>query len=416
MSRLRVTSNAFNPVTYTQRYTINGITPSWVAPLTLNNRSYHFMEDEVIKNFIARRAKGEVFCNSMLQYKVDCINVPTLIHSEGYCGSEFNVGHMHEVPPVGFLPPEERNALQIWLADEFASERNAAITAAWANVDESEINLMASFGEAPETVNWIKSIMGRLVSLIHIISRKQLAIQARKFFRSGDLIKAFADLWLEFRYAVRPLFFEMDAAVAAFNKILDKASRRTSRGGYGSKTPVRANAIQYFPANASNTWGLRWTVNTSTLHNYRAGVLYCLKDNVSPINEVWGINQPLEAIWELVPFSFILDWFFNIGNVISALNVSASLRSLASWVVEEHAYRYEFKDPVLVKNSILCAYNRILEIEQPGNSTGYWYIKRRIPSPTVSIMPSLRVNLDPAKILDLAFIGRSLFESMQHRR
>jgi hypothetical protein len=38
-----------------------------------------------------------------------------------------------------------------------------------------------------------------------------------------------------------------------------------------------------------------------------------------------GLLNPVEIAWELVPYSFIVDWFVPIGNCLSALSASAGL-------------------------------------------------------------------------------------------
>lgn len=37
----------------------------------------------------------------------------------------------------------------------------------------------------------------------------------------------------------------------------------------------------------------------------------------------FGLLNPLEVIWELVPFSFVADWFLPIGDYLSALDASS---------------------------------------------------------------------------------------------
>lgn len=34
----------------------------------------------------------------------------------------------------------------------------------------------------------------------------------------------------------------------------------------------------------------------------------------------FGITNPLELAWELIPYSFVIDWAFNVGNVLSGLD------------------------------------------------------------------------------------------------
>lgn len=38
---------------------------------------------------------------------------------------------------------------------------------------------------------------------------------------------------------------------------------------------------------------------------------------------IWGLNRVLGAAWELLPFSFVIDWFINIGDAIDNIERSA---------------------------------------------------------------------------------------------
>lgn len=46
--------------------------------------------------------------------------------------------------------------------------------------------------------------------------------------------------------------------------------------------------------------------------------------NLATMNQ-WGIANPLKVAWELVPFSFVLDWFVNVGDYLGSLTDFAGL-------------------------------------------------------------------------------------------
>lgn len=45
-----------------------------------------------------------------------------------------------------------------------------------------------------------------------------------------------------------------------------------------------------------------------------------LVDNIK--RDVWGVNKPLTALWNLLPFSFVVDWFVNIGDHIATFEAA----------------------------------------------------------------------------------------------
>lgn len=44
--------------------------------------------------------------------------------------------------------------------------------------------------------------------------------------------------------------------------------------------------------------------------------------------------------WELVPYSFVVDWFFNVGDVLGALVPAPHLQNLCSWCSVERVVKH----------------------------------------------------------------------------
>jgi hypothetical protein len=48
------------------------------------------------------------------------------------------------------------------------------------------------------------------------------------------------------------------------------------------------------------------------------------------LNEA-GLINPLDIAWELVPWSFAIDWFVPIGNTLKAITAGCGLQSEGGW-------------------------------------------------------------------------------------
>jgi hypothetical protein len=154
-----------------------------------------------------------------------------------------------------------------------------------------------------------------------------------------------SNAWLEFRYAFRPLFFEMVQAVNAFERETGKALRKTARG-YAEDVSVQHSSGVV----ALSGWATAEYSRTLSLRkSSRAGVLYTVSSDANNALSVWGLDQPLESLWEIVPFSFIVDWFFNIGDIISSYSVNTALKPQGSWVTN----RYELVETLKLKPETL---------------------------------------------------------------
>jgi hypothetical protein len=280
----------------------------------------------------------------------------------------------------------------------YEDERDVAVAKAWANVDISSAQAMASLGELPETLHWMASLMKRMISIFRAFSSKKLLLRTSKFFRSGkSVIDAMSEMWLEFRYAIRPLIIDMDQAVKAWNAVLVKTDRFTARGFHRTKAT----------SSSSYTMGNQIISRTEVLEtNFRAGVLFNVSASVNELRSVWGLDKPIETIWELVPFSFMIDWFFSVGTTIAAWTANPGLNPLASWVTEEVIHTVTDSLNQVTPGSSIWDYEFSTV---PGKTVTTMTYKRRIPSPNRPILPTFNLELNTAKLIDLAAIGRDLF-------
>lgn len=378
-----------------------------------NYPSSYRMWDFVTPDFYKIMKSGGIVNNPMYRVSMKKTVIPFAFTATGRNGSttySMVKSFEHAVDAPNYSLFSSIDEVDAYL-DSFTynNYRNFAITAAWANVDESEIQALASLGEMPETVEWIVSILVRAKKLFLAWKDKKALLYLKRSLsrHPGDTISNF---WLEFRYAVRPLVFEMVQAMNALRAKINRAIRHTARGfsRLDDVSSESSTSVDYHQAQCS----VRSITASSA--NFRAGVLYQVMDNLNDIMAVWGLNQPLQTIWELTPFSFIVDWFLGIGNLISSWSISTQLSPQASWITEEHVFSsYAFGASYWRHPNFLKQTNVTFVVSDPGSTRYEYVIKRRLPSPKRPLFPAFRINLDVGKITDLAAICRGIFHSIR---
>jgi hypothetical protein len=356
------------------------------------------MWDMEVPNFHRRRSQGQIFNNPMISFSDSSLLKKGLIQwkfhwaERGYGLEEWTAEY---VPPVFPLNrPTSFDAFADLYFD--ADARDNAVTKAWANMDVSEAQVLASLGELPETIKWVGSIYTRFNKIASMFKKKRLLSMAKKV----DL----GDLWLEFRYAVRPLFYEMEQMANAANKAM-LPLRQTARGHVESLSSDETTVKQY---GALSYWSVDTKVITTTKAEYRAGVLYQIATDINHLANVFGLNKPLQAMWELTPFSFIVDWFFTIGDTLASWIPNPNLTPLSSWVTETFIVE-SISSHMGSSNTFTTSVKGEQEFNvTPAAGQATSCLKRRIPAPDKPYTPSLDINLDSAKILDLVLIGKKL--------
>lgn len=159
---------------------------------------------------------------------------------------------------------------------------------------------------------------------------------ARKVYR-----RAAAASWLEFQWGVRPLMSDISSAYAAL------------------RTLLQAPQVQHFSASVSMDFasaktelqatGLYWSLGDLLIQGYHeTGVRYTgavySRSNVSSSLATELSVAPLDwvpAAWELLPYSWLADYFFNIGEILSAVVTSQRIRYV--YCCENVRYKSTFR-------------------------------------------------------------------------
>jgi len=382
----------------------------------IGSRSYDGMLDVSTPSFKKDSALGGITNSPMIQERLEYRQTAlTFVEDWAHESNTFETGYGYaftSLKHVPFLLDTINGMTDLSnLLDPFASERGIAITQAWANVDESEMLALASLGELPETVRWLASLYRRAIPILKAINGRQVR-HARKQRRMTKTQRAdyYADFWLEARYAVRPLIFEAAQIAALLEGLNDGAVRNTARGFYESESSDTSDSARV-NMTADRTAAMVETVTRTS--SYRAGVLYSYDLSCAGWANALGFDKPIESIYELTKLSFMLDWFFNLGNVIASFTPSAALSPLTSWCTEEHTITTTrvYSDYAVADGPGWTHLG--VTSEQQGFERSTQTIVRRQKEPSRPLYPPFQLNLDWAKCVDLATIARSIYRGIK---
>lgn len=210
----------------------------------------------------------------------------------------------------------------------------SAINQSHSNVYQAEADLALFILEANKTVSHLALTASRIASIVRKIKRgnfKDLAPNTFKRWKSskGQGIATdsniFLDAWLEARYAWRPLLLDARDAINYLNK-QSSGSRRTFRGYDGDEQTD--TDFQYSVTSGSYSYTFNGVLTTDK--SVRAGVLTEINPDIQ-LGRDLGFNNPLGLLWELVPYSFVVDWFVDVSGFIASHNPASWLKILTSW-------------------------------------------------------------------------------------
>lgn len=139
--------------------------------------------------------------------------------------------------------------------------------------------------------------------------------------RGNPLRKTIADTWLEHVFGWRPLISDVKSAGDALNRRLERYQGNFSRiYGKGEEDQfIEQNIYSSNPTEGRNarTWYRRDFINRKVKYYGE------LRSKATPVladADLLGLSweDTLPTVWELIPYSFLVDYFVNIGEVIQS--------------------------------------------------------------------------------------------------
>lgn len=209
------------------------------------------------------------------------------------------------------------------------------------NLKDSSFNAAVAVGERKQTCNLVATTATRVAKSLLSLKRGNFkgAAQAlgvlpkkragRRFSKEypKDQAKAIGNAWLELQYGWKPLLSDVYGAAEALakanspsgnpNTIYQKAKGRAKWSG---GTSVKTDLLQP-PATGYDFQIVKGLGQVDVT----VSVTYSISSPAPKSLASLGITNPLLLAWELMPYSFVVDWFLPIGNWLESLDATLGL-------------------------------------------------------------------------------------------
>lgn len=238
------------------------------------------------------------------------------------------------------------------------------VQAAAAKLGQGQMDALTFLAELHKTLAMFKGIG---VKLLNLIRTKPVGTPW--------------NLWLEGRYGWRTLIFDIQDFGHAMEALSEKRTRRKQNAGASIKWQTATPVVS---SDAKRT--LTHTYLESFDLSLRGSVVCDFEPTQFQFN-------PLITAWELIRFSFVIDWFLTVGASLAALSFVVMNPSYVSAGGSRLKYACDMTLTSVAKPGYVYASNVGWTRE-----TSEYII--RTPRP-VTLIPQFRLRVDDFKILDL---------------
>jgi len=311
----------------------------YTSPLQLSNASKGLktvVMDSISANYVARRKRGEVILNDCDRFMyLNTSTAPTLFAgTHPSWGSRTLYGDLAAAFKISAVMPG-------WFSTDIVNSGNSALLSAYGKMNESDFQALVSVAEFRKTVALLAGPFHAFYDLTVAYDKRLKAIRNLKRSVKESKLKfalrthkLLGNAWLQYRYGWRPLVNDIQNAMKAYEAIMGskkqpplvvKRSTRELAYGYSGKN------LDSKPSNGVwMEYKHRWDVKVT------AGVIYRLRDQSlnARAAHITGLTlRDLPGVaWELVPYSFVVDWFIDVGSWLNAVLPNAGVEVMGNWV------------------------------------------------------------------------------------
>lgn len=216
---------------------------------------------------------------------------------------------------------------------------DGVINDALEKLKDQKINLGVALAESRSTVGMVAGNAVRVFNAYRHIRKGRLskALKALSLDKKGHTFssKNASGRWLELQYGWLPLMSDIYGGYEQLNKGFREKDQllnvRARRKGVVPFDPFLGSKGDTYFTYSADSLEMKYSAECK--------IWYKMSNDKLSKAATMGLTNPLEIAWELVPFSFVVDWFLPIGDFLSNLDATNGLTFVAGY--RSHVAFYE---------------------------------------------------------------------------
>lgn len=209
--------------------------------------------------------------------------------------------------------------------------RDKCLSRLYTKIKNAKLDLATDLAEISQTIGLISDLAVKLGKSFILLKKGKLLDALKNLSPSnrGEV----SNVFLAYRYGVAPLMGDIQGAA---EQLAERVLGIRSTMVRAKKSRLVRSFIDY--------GNFKVTIETRIDVKYKVSYAFNGSETISTLSRL-GFTSPANVAWELVPFSFVLDWFLPIGNFLSSISAL-------------HGYKVrEIEETIFVKQNVFCDFH-----------------------------------------------------------
>lgn len=187
-----------------------------------------------------------------------------------------------------------------------------AIVKAMKKLKGKAASIGEDLAEAGKTYRSLTQELGNLARALYAMKRGDAAGAVKHIKDGRGVVRRGADLYLQYKYGWKPIVSDIYGLAKLLQEQCKPALLKTV------KVRTRAASTSLIPTGTRERSG-------SVSIRGRLALTGKVNSSVSSLPDRIGLSNPASLGWELVPYSFVVDWFIPIGDILDAMTAPLGL-------------------------------------------------------------------------------------------
>ena len=179
----------------------------------------------------------------------------------------------------------------------------------------------------------VKELLGQAYNLLRGLKNLRKIMSKVSKNPKYDPSKPLASVYLQNEFGIKPLIRDLATIIGQLGEKVQAAQEEfqalgRTEGGLTSHYSEILASNNNFQIGTKNNYIYGYGIETKTRFTatLRYNYDYKLRSDFDAFMKYWGLFGSAEAVWEAIPFSFLVDYFIKIGKAIHAMEVDPNVK------------------------------------------------------------------------------------------